>query len=476
MSYRSITGHEVKKNDDDILIKLDDKWKHILQDPISYEYIKEPVVLQGHLFDKEPLIKWLRTSDTNPMTGEILPPSIRLYKFNMLTYLLYSIEEIDGDLYYHSLPTTYNFCQKIGGILPIRTCRRYNKPTVKIDIQDLNIQRYMTKREKNINYKTKKPIDTIKNRELCYSDISDIDNFENCEIINCIPMDHIMKNSKGCRIMFNIDYMTPCELLCSVDYKTTVWLNYDGNIVSTYSNGERDSQNKILNQKIERLIKSMTDVANKNVIIKPRGFGKISMSNYSGDPFTDEEIDIKSKVEHKHAKNLEQLKDSSVIEAIERLSNSIGDDAFNFEHEEKPVFTNMVNLNVFRQRALLELPGCMDQPYYGREYSYLNLQGKEFNNISFKGDMFVGTNLSNTRFINCNFNRVEFYKANLNDAVFEDCHFNVEYAYDYLRPKFKAIQGTPIFDNSYIQIQRKWKKIRGNYEIRILRQHRHNKN
>jgi hypothetical protein len=96
-------------------------------DPISYEYMTDPVVINGNVYDRTTISKWLTISNMDPLTGvTIINPTI--CPFNMLRYILYAVED-RGDVFaYYSIPTSRYQAQVIARYMPM-TSLNVNKYT-----------------------------------------------------------------------------------------------------------------------------------------------------------------------------------------------------------------------------------------------------------------------------------------------------------------------------------------------------------
>lgn len=127
-SYICLAGHKVLYNEKYKIMIYSKNISSYFIDPISKDYMKNPVVVNGNVYDCNTINHWLSISSIDPLTGEDLSgKSIMLVPFNMLKYILYSIEDC-GDTYaYYSSPTSLRYSQDIAKYLPIEKYKRSNK-------------------------------------------------------------------------------------------------------------------------------------------------------------------------------------------------------------------------------------------------------------------------------------------------------------------------------------------------------------
>jgi len=116
MYYTSLTGNKVERYENEsIEIYKKEDLEFMFLDPISLEYLREPVYFNDHVFSRETISRWFREHDRDPMTNEIITlKEICLFPFNLINYLLYAFEEKDDKLIFHSPPNCLKFAQTLG--------------------------------------------------------------------------------------------------------------------------------------------------------------------------------------------------------------------------------------------------------------------------------------------------------------------------------------------------------------------------
>jgi hypothetical protein len=102
-SYKSICGLEIDSSLDERCYLIEEDVDFLIKDPITFENIVDPVILNGNVYDSESLKKWFKNSNRDPLTGCTVS-EIKLVTVRAIKYLLMCLEESDYGLIYHSVP------------------------------------------------------------------------------------------------------------------------------------------------------------------------------------------------------------------------------------------------------------------------------------------------------------------------------------------------------------------------------------
>jgi U-box domain len=439
-TYPSLTGIRVRVDRHEQSFPLPKKsWDLLLKDPISHEYITDPVVFQNVIYDRTTITRWFRTSNIDPATGSpVVADTIKLIPFLALKYLLYCLEDVSGNgpdnnqeyLIYHSVITEPYLACYLAEHIPI----------VKHPILKLSAKAYMKKALKE--YRN----DNFKWNSHSFVDMSKLpvttELARNAQYTNCIVPQWILDKFGGI-VNNNLRHLTPMEILlsCSITgniITDTVYLTPSGYMVSWSSQALPNTNSMIANTLLERLndVKPsqgipvnllgnrIRECLNWDQGIVVRNVPVVYTYYYfPSDNNKDSPIPIRTP-DHRIYERLVEIRkmilvDPSYVTAIAKLSTLATVDNI------KMGCGQGGNCPLTIQRRQLGIPFVIDQSsnIYGLDLSLLDLSGRTFTNISFKDYHFVGTNCKGTRFVKCGFMICPFIGANLEGAIFEECSF-----------------------------------------------------
>jgi len=406
MYYICLTGDKVKKYENECTEIYDKKdFEFVFTDPISLEYLKEPVYFNNRVYSKSTIIEWLRENDRDPMTNDvILPQEISLIPINILNYLMYAFEEHNDKLIFHSPPNCIRFAHIIG---------KYISYVNFDDVCKLSILDYIKYLEPDDHDKN-----FIRNYSLHDYLMTDIHVGNNMDINNIFLSQngHLM----GGRARDLYEKLNKIK----ENNQTDFW-NYDLN--SNIKNRIMSNGSMIL-ASIHLIMKNLFEVIHKVSIDKyePTHYDEWKFRDYVKKNFKLDDNPTKLQARSSAEKYYEQVMkierimndNKSIKSGFMKISNELSNEKLN---ETLKSF----NDNIDDMRTTLSLPFVQKSNMYGQDFSMYDLSNKVIRNITtIKDYCFAGTNLENTIFEKCDFFSSTFVKANLKGTKFIGCSFN----------------------------------------------------
>lgn len=413
--YKSINGEYVKiypdckeyiysKKELDIALKC----------PITYDYFKNPVVIlsdeinwtDGYVYERDAILKWIKRSNIDPMTGQKLPKYIKLQSCYFIKFICYCLEDKKDYYIFHSPKCDPRLAKNIMKIIdkktserntPIGVIKKYANKNANLDYNDyvvkycLNDQQFydsyfeLFDLSLSNNFKTRKP-------------------FENCKFINCIIDEKIKKFLVNCLVINTINNYTLEEYLF---FESFFELYMNDNLNNIFNNVEIlnkvniSIKNKKLQKSIniKKIFQNFLDVQ-KNVGLSFDNFNleffkKISLcKNYFNMCVydnTNNNINVTSplnyrieKLKEAHAK---YKNDKNFKNGIKKINNLIKD---------KDIIDTKIARQINEMRKLLNVE-CQIDFYGGYDFSFLNLKNKTIN-TNLKYDCFAYADLTNAKF------------------------------------------------------------------------------
>lgn len=452
-TYNSLAGVPVRISKYEARSYLPKKqWDPFLTDPISHDYLVDPVVFRDNIYDRATLTSWLRRSNLDPMTqSPIESQDLKLVPFLALKYLLHCLEDTDKDyLIYHSVPSEPYFACYLMSQFPIKSTLSYGTfaaPNINRSILKLSAKAYMERVLKSGLGREGKPImETRKYSSFAFIDFTHLPPDGvlpvNSVFKNCVVPDWVLEKFGGI-IETNLRHLSPYELLLSdvvsgAVVRHEIFLTPDGYTVSRASQALPSTNSSIGDTLLGRLdrVKPHTSIPICRLlerIVEAIGdvcfiYRTVPMV-YCDIYFVSEKtptpgIAIRSPAEHTHQrmKEIQALftADPSYAIALAKLS------ALATVENVKMGCGRGMQCPLTTLRQDLNVPFLIDQSgnTYGLDLSFLDLSWKIFSDCEFKDYCFVGANLRRTTFRKCRFFYPSFVGADMRDITFDACDFN----------------------------------------------------
>lgn len=471
--YTSLAGQQVKiMEDEKTFIYPKTLLEPLFTDPISKEWLRDPVVLNGNLYDRDSISKWLRISNIDPLTGEDIIGSVRFFPFNIIKFIMYSLEEREEELVFHSPLNSILFAHFYGTVLPFESYTRVNDWTIHTETKRKmfkysNVQQFAPELSTSITSFFKEfecELDSIefKNESFCNVYFKKLDNvsFLNCSFTNCFPIEEIKKKScPNCTFESDLAHFSLEDYLFT-DIFTGKQIDFDNikisesgyifkpdlmlehlDAVKTKKEGKCSSPFCRPHPKERFIDKNFTNKENtsakvilggfKDVLdtVQQRFIEPVSWDSYNGsiafkEPVVDT-IEVRSQAERVYEKVQSILSnlDESTKKGFLKLSSMVNTESI--KEADAPAYFNS---NLMKMRKILSLPFLVDQESntYGQDFSFLTLSGKTITNCAMKDFIFAGADLQNTIFVKCSFMECCFVSCDLRGTTFVDCEFNYE--------------------------------------------------
>lgn len=446
-TYTSVTGYKVKVEPGEEIIKYDRELiENLFCDPITHEWYVEPIVMNGHLYDKKKLQQWLRKSSKDPLTGEDLSElgESTVYPCNIIKYIMFCFEEPnEGDetIKFHACPNDIIYAHEIGAKLPFKMDEE--------NVQTLSV--YDNIRDTRHNYLGISKDGIFRDRKIFASNLKSVKGLKNCELFNCVNIpDHIV----DCKVESNIrnytledylftDIISGVKLIPKETHVTKdgflVSSEHVGKTINGFTCGTKDGLLFYLGlqdtKPFKYVFEQFRDVLghdNFEPTFKPNF--KCSYYVYQHAPLQDVEdrtIQVRSQGEMiwNRLEEIVELvrKDRSLCDAIEKVSSMVNN------HTVKPNYGGRITeIEQFRKDQGVPFVTSPEENMYGMDLSLLNLSKKNFSGHDFKDYLFSGSDLTDTVFSKCRFNECCFVGARMEGTRFIDCEIG------YPRPFYKT--------------------------------------
>lgn len=469
-AYVCLAGHKVHYTPHNCIIETYQKHNLAIYfiDPISQDYMSDPVVVNGNVFDRKNIQKWLSVSNIDPLSGELLEnKDLVLFPFNMLKYILYSIED-KGDFFaYYSTPTSLRYCQDIADYLPIGKYKRnpkfflgdYPRSFACNDMgmcsyDGMHLGAWQHMRNPELSF----PIKHIESmHEVCLRYLSR----------HGVIYDKLKLNSCS----DNLAYLS-LEKLLFVDIFTSsarkgddIFLSKTGHMIPSSVFDSKIMHEDNNNSKKIEYINCVIDcdtplpgfLGNARPIVDfvgTQSVKKISIKRWLSNLYTDlspipnnlqinntcfdsydlneafgcitagksnNTIQIRSSVEIIYKKMVEIQRDLTKEnkKAIHKLSTMVTNDAIKKKNSGKSFGCELMNF-----RNDLGIPSLIAHTFWGKDFSFLDLSDKMFSlNGCIKDYFFVGCTLQRTIFHQCKFYSCCFVGADMSGCTFIECEF-----------------------------------------------------
>jgi hypothetical protein len=439
-TYKALTGDIIRRSAHEKRFSLNaSELSWLITDPITFEYISDPVVLNDNIYDYASITKWLRGSDIDPLNGTKLMEEVKLIPLCALRYILLCLEESsDGNLIYHSVPQDPLFASFVGQNFPLKPWegiwKQYAfKFSGSSDCLSIMDQMYTLRRSAG------KMVLEESLYEFCDMSKLEIGTKikDGCKFINCLLPEWIQTNSSYV-IENNIRHFHPIELLlvCNIEGQfipdAELYLTHNGNIVEECYTREKKS-NGYTSNTIEEIIHSCQPhnavpfkIIQGKLVAYIKENCKIPRHNYPSiyhmHTLFDRRIRSKTNIGVTPPVQLIKLrmvelialfaKDPSYQKAFDKLSQEV---------TQKTLTIN--NTYLQKRREALNIPFIADLTCYGHDLSFFSMQNRTISQIEFKHTYFVMTNLQNTKFVLCTFSQCWFVGANMRGTEFINCKF-----------------------------------------------------
>jgi hypothetical protein len=459
-TYFSLVGEMVSISEHEKRFRISiSQMSFLFKDPITMEYICDPVILNGNVYDKSSITKWLSKSNIDPLNGIVLEGEIKLIPFLALRYILLCSEFFDDDnIIYHSVPQDPRFASYVGENFPLIYCKN---PVVTQDVFRLVpkwngnflsvfdnmylLNLYAI--PKNFCQKEYAFCDFT----LCKEGTTFVDG---CRFINCLLPQWMQEKYDA---ESNIRYFYPQELLFT-DAKTgdfismrdtkSIYITQKGYIIhARHKEIYPDAvplyaiQDKLTDCVIESKIEMMQH--NFSPVFHEHTSFELDRSLYC-DPYTfcdnDELIDktisatgnsplLTSNVEPADLRVRATSPVDKIRSRIVELARLFDTDESYYKSLTKisehitPEHLTMGSTYLQSERQLLGIPFFAEISTYSKDLSFMQMENKTFSKIEFKDSFFVRADLRNTKFIECSFSLCYFIGANLSGTKFIDCKF-----------------------------------------------------
>lgn len=486
--YESLTGLLIKQHDDEKqFVYPKDILEPILCDPISKEWLKDPIIVNGNVYDSNSFRQWIRISNIDPLTGVDISGDVTMYPINPIKYILLCLEEKEDTLLFHSPPNTllnvYLRTSKMSNLLEVKdndnivisytkdneekvqksfATTSYKKQNEYCDISILPWLRTFkancdTESIFHIENQTFKSIHFLKTENI---------KFKNCKFMNCYPEEEIRKS---------------CEDDCSFE-SDIVYYSLEEYLFTNFISGEFMKPNEVFVG-----ISGVFGFEKDFEIINSHSLDSLSHAKYNlynTEQFTSAKLFLQSFVDCLEIKEFEKknppilfhlyIKSLCDISPFDRKIQvrSNGQRVFERVNELKELlkheknideafkkFTSLINSQsckecgaptyatnlLMKERIRLGIPFVVDQEQntYGLDFSLLDLSNKELVGLPLKDYCFAGCDLSHTKFKDCVISHCCFVGATMTATLFQNCTFNHE------EPFYKVnYEIPPIFLNS----------------------------
>lgn len=245
--YTSLSGEKVKIYPEE---KIFEYSKEDLQDllscPISFEWLQNPVVYNGNVYEYKNIKEWLDKSNTDPITRQEVSGEQKFYPFNLLKFIMYAMEEDKDKLKFHSPPNSIMFAHEIGSTLPVAHYQNNynhmefgfamdNNPYNYDKIQDISILGYYT----HGVFDSPKVFKGMSLDRFAITDTYQDVKFENCYLTNVYPMERVWEMSKNCKIIYNlqnyslVDYLFTSQITGKRLNEGDIFLSDHGHTIDT---------------------------------------------------------------------------------------------------------------------------------------------------------------------------------------------------------------------------------------------------
>lgn len=431
--YECVAGRNVATSGERKIIYDRIMLEEIFTDPISQNWIKDPVLLGNNIYDKETIQKWLRTSDINPLTGEKLEGDVELIPCGIIKYVLYCLEDTGDDIIFHAHKNDIAFAHYIGAQLPFRLESADPTGLQQLSVLDLACERLKY-------WET----DEVVNRSIQCVDFSatTVRVIKNCKLYNCSGLGRLQMIGK-CKVANNIDEFALEEYLFTdvksggrLDPSVAV-LTKSGNVIN-----QRDSGGKGKTYPFGIVMKSFSKLLNgfKKSYIPIGATYRLDLVTL-GSPMS-ATIEVRSR-DKASFQRLEVMREAVAVDktlqtAINDLNKLITPATIKKQydhHDESNVITK------YREKYGIPSMANLNDNIYGYDLSLLTFR-IVVAGVNFKDFLFTGANMKGSRFIRCKFMECCFAGADLSDVIFHECYFA------YTRPFYKTITNGTKFINT----------------------------
>jgi len=430
--YICLTGDKVKKYEDEKITVFDKKiFEDLLIDSITLDWIKDPVVMNNNIYNRDSLIQWLRKSNKDPLNGIELTNDVNVYPINIIKYLLFCLEEKEDKIIYHSPPNDILFAQFIVTKLPHKKYKHLDET----DIMEISIVDYMQSFKNYHNYdRNLNCIDFTNIKEKL--DLSD-KIFTNCKFRE----DQILQ-LKNCVIENNInhysivEYLLACNICGRLNHNKMITITEKGYII--FHELINNKCARVLNDyhlqyyldhigfenrmNCSNVIMRFCEIFKYNIIInnyRPMYIYHNTFYNLKKKKDKDSTlISAQSAEEIMYTKVLDYRKlienNKTLKYTLKKISKAVNNGRISIRYKKCPIT---------KLRKVLKVPFIIEKGIYSKDLSMLNLSYKEFHGHDFKYYCFAGSDLSGTKFMNCTFSACSFAGSNFDSTKFLNCKF-----------------------------------------------------
>lgn len=437
MEYISVTGDKILTNPGETIFKYDKSLlEDLIIDPLSYNIIKNPVILNNRIYDKQSIISWLSNSLVDPFTGQNLKPDFKICDFNILKYILLSLENSEDNYIFHANPMDLLICHIIGSYF------YGDKLFEPENIQAINLEPTEPNTKKKfifqINFPLIKPINNLP-LDLSINSILSKPDFLNYT-------DILIQNQKFTLVDFeniniNIIFKSCKFKFCKIQKNNYIKLINCKIIpleLATYSMPELLLACPITGEKLATCFLTKSGYLANNIILdnfipedyKPNYFHdflsglyfseKISLTKIISDlnqTLKNPVINLKTP-DNKYyifPKNIKNNNNNILnynfdSKPIKNLSEFISDESITYKYD-----------IIMELRELFKIP---INPNYSRDFSNLILTNRLFQHFKLENINMDNTNFNNTIFIKIHFIKINFSNTNLTETLFLNCIFD----------------------------------------------------